>query len=181
VVVDDDVVVSAQPAADHGAVLLSLYDTALPQVYGYLRHRCGSDGVAEELTSETFLAAVTSARSGVVHEVTTAWLIGIARHKLLDQFRRTAREERNFRLVADASAFIDDPWDVEIEASVAAATLRQLGQHHRAALTLRYLDGLAVPDVAVVLGRTVHATEALLVRARIAFRSAYGERNEDGY
>jgi RNA polymerase sigma-70 factor (ECF subfamily) len=51
--------------------------------------------------------------------------------------------------------------------------LDQLGAHHRAALTLRYLDGLAVPEVADHLGRTVHATEALLVRARAAFRAAY--------
>ena len=38
--------------------------------------------------------------------------------------------------------------------------------------TLRYLDGLSVPEVAEHLGRTVHATEALLVRARNAFRVA---------
>ena len=48
-----------------------------------------------------------------------------------------------------------------------------LGPHHRAALTLRYADGLPVPEVAEHLGRTVHATEALLVRARRAFRSRY--------
>ena len=52
-------------------------------------------------------------------------------------------------------------------------TLEQLGAHHRSALTLRYLDGLSVPEVAAVLGRTVHATEALLVRARRAFRDIY--------
>ena len=43
----------------------------------------------------------------------------------------------------------------------------------RAALTLRYLDGLPVPEVARHLDRTVHATEALLVRARAAFRRIY--------
>jgi RNA polymerase sigma-70 factor, ECF subfamily len=48
-----------------------------------------------------------------------------------------------------------------------------LGPHHRAALTLRYIDGLPVPDVAEHLGRTLHATEALLVRAKAAFRQAY--------
>ena len=48
--------------------------------------------------------------------------------------------------------------------------LASLGPHHRAALTLRYADGLPVPEVAEHLGRTVHATEALLVRARRAFR-----------
>ena len=53
--------------------------------------------------------------------------------------------------------------------------LAGLGPHHRLALTLRYLDGLPVPEVAQLLDRTVHATEALLVRARLAFRRAYGE------
>jgi RNA polymerase sigma-70 factor (ECF subfamily) len=51
--------------------------------------------------------------------------------------------------------------------------LSRLGAHHRAALTLRYLDGLPVPEVARHLDRTVHATEALLVRARAAFRRIY--------
>ena len=50
-----------------------------------------------------------------------------------------------------------------------------LAPQHRAALTLRYLDGLSVPAVASVLGRTVDATEALLVRARRELRKAYEE------
>ena len=53
--------------------------------------------------------------------------------------------------------------------------LERLGAHHRSALTLRYLDGLSVPEVAAVLERTVHATEALLVRAKRAFREVYEE------
>jgi len=36
--------------------LVELYDQALPQVYGYLMARCGNRAVAEDLTSETFLA-----------------------------------------------------------------------------------------------------------------------------
>ena len=45
--------------------------------------------------------------------------------------------------------------------------------------TLRYLDGLPVPEVAHTLGRTLHATEALLMRAKRAFRQAY-EGGQDG-
>ena len=46
-------------------------------------------------------------------------------------------------------------------------------------LTLRYLDDLPVPEVAVLIDRTLHATEALLVRARAAFRRAYTEGDAD--
>ena len=48
-----------------------------------------------------------------------------------------------------------------------------LSSDDRAALTLRYVGGLSVPEVAHHLRRSVHATEALLVRARGAFRQAY--------
>lgn len=51
--------------------------------------------------------------------------------------------------------------------------LERLSTPHRAALTLRYLDGCTVPETAALLERTVHATEALLVRARRAFRHEY--------
>ena len=149
-------------------------------MFGYLRARVSTDALAEALTSQTFLAAVTSAKQGVVHEVTIGWLIGIARHRLMDEWRRSAREERNLKAVADLEDLVDDPWDSHIEAGAARAVLEAMGVHHRSALTLRYLDGLSVPQVASTLGRSVHATEALLVRARQAFRRAYGDPDQQG-
>jgi RNA polymerase sigma-70 factor (ECF subfamily) len=167
--------------ADQGPALLALYDEALPQVYGYLVRRCGDDRVAEDLTSETFMAAVDAVRRNRVADLTIAWLIGIARHKLVDHWRAAARDERRLRAVeADPGQATDvDDWDAQVDAVVAHEVLGALGAHHRSALTLRYLDGLPVRAVADHLGRTEHATEALLVRARHAFRVEYGERNDD--
>lgn len=176
---------------DPGPALLELYDQALPEVYGYLLSRCGQRSLAEDLTAETFLAAVEAVGGGQTgrrppRELTTAWLVGVARHKLADHWRRLEREGRGLRLVGVGVAGVagvagerpdDDPWDERLDALLAREVLMTLGPHHRAALTLRYLDGLAVPDVAEHLGRTVHATEALLVRAKAAFRQAY-ERKE---
>ena len=153
------------PPPDPG--LLSLYDEALPQVYGYLLARCGQRALAEDLTAETFLAAVDADGA-----VSVAWLIGTARHKLVDHWRRREREERSLRLV-EGDGGVDDPWDVQLDALRAQQVLDGLSVQHRAVLTLRYLDDLAVPRVAALLGRTVHATEALLVRARSAFRRLY--------
>lgn len=168
------------PIPDQGPILLALYDRALPEVFGYLLPRCGSTSVAEDLTSETFVAAVTAVKERKVPKLTTAWLVGVARHKLVDHWRREERESRRLHALADDTTAIDDPWDACLDTGRAHEVLSDLGAHHRAALTLRYLDGLPVPEVAESLDRTVHATEALLVRARVAFRHVYEEGRDDG-
>lgn len=164
---------SALSEPDPGQTLLAIYDDALASVYGYLRRRVATDAIAEDLASETFLAAVTSVRTGMAKEVGVAWLIGIARHKLLDHYRRTGREQRNLRVVASMTPDTHDPWNVTLRHDLALEAMADLGVHHRAALTLCHLDGLSVPEVATTSGRSVHATEALLSRARVAFRSNY--------
>ncbi len=158
------------------ADLLVLFDLALPQVYGYLLRRCGDRGVAEELTSEVFLSAADVVRRPDPPRLDVGWLIGVARHKLADHWRGRAREQRNLRAVAadpTVRAAEVDPWEARLDSLLARAALARLAPQHRAALTLRYVDDLPVQRVADLLGRTVHATEALLVRARREFRTVY--------
>lgn len=157
--------------------MAAIYRRALPQVYGYLLPRCGSTVVAEDLTAETFMAAVAAVRQGRVRvpEVTVAWLVGVARHKLADHWRRAAREQRSLAAVAVLAEEAGDPWEEHLDAQAAHAALARLPGPQRAALTLRYLDGLPVGEVAACLGRSVHATETLLVRARAALRRIYRE------
>lgn len=161
-------------ASDQGTALLGMYDNALPQVYGYLAARTRNTVLAEDLASETFLAAAQAVRRDTVPDLTVAWLIAVARNKLVDHWRKQEREERSLHLVDSPEAFEED-MEQRFDRQRARDVLDQLGAHHRAALTLRYLDGLSVPEVAELLGRTVHATEALLVRSRNAFRVQYAE------
>jgi RNA polymerase sigma-70 factor (ECF subfamily) len=153
-----------------------MYDDALPEVYGYLLGRCGSTTLAEDLSSETFLAAVDAVQSGNP-PLSVPWLIGIARHKLVDHWRAKAREERKLEAVrsepTDDELHGKDMWDERLDALLAQQTLEELSPIHRAALVLRYLDDLAVPQVAAELGRSRHATEALISRSRAAFRRTY--------
>ena len=162
-----------QVQPDPALGLLRLYDEALPHVYGYLVARCGDRGLAEDLTAESFLAAVHAVRKPGAADPSIPWLIGVARHKLADHWRRAEREQHGLRLLDSELARVDDPWEAAVDRIRARDVLGRLGPHHRAALTLRYLDGLPVPEVARHLDRTVHATEALLVRARAAFRRMY--------
>jgi RNA polymerase sigma-70 factor (ECF subfamily) len=157
------------------SAFLELYDDALPHVYGYLARRCANAATAEDLTAETFMAAVAALHNnagagGNRLDLNTAWLIGTARHKLIDHWRRTERRKEELAELWDDMA-IDDPIDAAIEVASAQAVLAELAPTHRAVLTLRYLDDLPVGDVATTIGRTVHATEALLTRAKSAYRN----------
>jgi RNA polymerase sigma-70 factor (ECF subfamily) len=160
--------------------VIAIYHVALPQVYGYLLPRCRSVTLAEDLTAETFMAAVAAARQGSISNVTVAWLVGVARHKLADHWRRLAREERYVTALEVSSTGQDDPWEDWLGSEGAHAALGQLSVLHRLALTLRYIDGLHVAEVAEHLDRSVHATETVLVRARAALRRAYREEERHG-
>ena len=160
---------------DAPSALLALYDDALPAVYGYFVRRCPDRGTAEDLTSETFLAAMDAVRKPSPPAISVPWLIGVARHKLADHYRR--RHDRFSDPVADPPEPGEpiDAWDAELDRIVAESVLARLPDHHRIVLCLRYLDDRSVPECAEAIGRTVHATEALLVRARRAFRTSYPE------
>ena len=155
----------------------ALYFESLPHVYGYLLHRVGGNqALAEDLTQETYLAAVSELRrSDVVLSV--PWLIGVARHKLVDHFRCLARQERKLALVAQEAT--RDPWQwSDMPVDQVLASLLALPALQRAAIGLRYLDDLPVPEVARHLDRSVHATESLLVRGRDGLRRHYLEHTD---
>ncbi len=134
---------SGSPATT-GTTLLALYDDAVPHVYGYLLARCGGRALAEDLTSETFLAAVEAARRPIVNGVVAApmtipWLIGIAQHKLADHWRREVRERKRHDAIAVDLGYepLDDPWYTELDRMLAHATLQELNQVHHEVLHLR--------------------------------------------
>jgi RNA polymerase sigma-70 factor (ECF subfamily) len=149
------------------------YDEALPRIYGYFYHRCGrTTGTAEELTQDTFLAAVIELRKGRHVDDPLAWIRGIARHKLIDHYRQQARSAR-VSAIGEPTSGDTAVWDAAEERELTLRTLDALPAVQRAALVLRYLDDLSVRDVARALGKSVHATESLLARGKESFRRAY--------
>ena len=160
------------------------YQRTLPRVYAYLFSRCGNDAtLAEELSQQTFIAALDhrsrfDGRSDVV-----TWLCGIARHKLADHFRSIEREERRqMRLEVRQIRFAESTTiapGLDDRAAIADA-LRSLPAAQRAVLAFVVLDDLPVAEAARLMGKSVSATQSLLHRARSNFGRAYeGEQTDD--
>lgn len=161
-----------QPHLDRDQVLADAR-RAMEEVHRFLLRRCGSQPLAEDLTSESVLAAVDRLMAGEIDRITVAYVVGIARHKLIDHWRRAERERRHLSLRAGSDDAVMD--DEPFEEGRAAAVLASLRPMHRAVLTLRYVDDLSVPATAELIGRSVATTETLLMRAKRAFRDRYAE------
>lgn len=159
---------TAQPASAH---FLDLYERTFQDVYSYVASRLTDCAEAEDVTQEVFIAGARHSAGG--SDVDVAWLKTVARNKLVDHWRAEAREERKLALAysAQPASVVDghQPADAEWATQVLAG----LNPTYRAALVLRHVDGLSVPEVARLLDRTVEATEQVLSRARTTFRSAY--------
>jgi RNA polymerase sigma-70 factor (ECF subfamily) len=149
-----------------------LYDDTARQVYRYLYRLSGGDAaLAEDLTQETFLTAVRRFKDGRADEVTAQWLMGAARHKLLEHHRRAGREARRLRLVFSRPG--DDALEPDRRRAShepAVTLLRGLPGDQRTALALRYVEDLAVAEVASAMGRACEPPSRCSPEPRRALR-----------
>lgn len=161
--------VTRSPEAPDPAAFAAFYDRSVAEVFRYFfKAAAGDRRLAEDLTQETFMAAVRSFQSGQVETMTINWLIVVARHKLIDHFRRRSREQRKLTLAWTEQSVHDDGSSLgfAVDEAEALTLLECLSPIHRLVLVLRYLDDLPVSEVADSIGRSVSATESILVRAR---------------
>ncbi len=155
----------------------TIYDETLPRVFGYLLVRLGGDrATAEDLTQETYLALARQLRDGKRPPEIIAWLLHVARNRLIDHYRRSERQKQRF------TPWVEDEAALPIQAPVALnqvldrdlvrQALAGLAANQRIAIALHYLDDLSVNDIADQLGKSPGAVESLLARGRAGMRAA---------
>jgi len=97
------------------------------------------------------------------------YLLGMARRKVADHFRKTRRERGAGTIaLADVGDVASAPSKAD-EGAAVREVLSQLPEQYAEALILKYIHGLSAEEVAQVLGKTHMGTRSLLQRAREAF------------
>ncbi len=155
-------------------------------LYRYALLRLRRPDVAADLVQETFLQALESADSFAGRSLERTWLIGILRHKIVDHFRRAARQATLGNMTgADAefdhrghwkvgpAAWRGDPSrDIETREfwEVFGQCLSKLPSGLSDAFFLRELDGLTSEAVQELLGISPANLWARLHRARSQLR-----------
>jgi RNA polymerase sigma-70 factor (ECF subfamily) len=153
-----------------GEAFGQIYDAYVGQVYRYLYYRVGSQPLAEDLTSETFLRALRRIDSfSWQGRDICAWFITIARNLVTDHFKSS-----RFRLEVSTADMLDaDRADDGIEQQVLdnlqnaelLDAVRQLKAEQQECVVLRFLQGLSVAETAAVMDRSEGAVKQLQLRA----------------
>lgn len=157
----------------------AFYRDHLETVRRFVARRVSDPELAADLTAAVFLAAIDKAagyRPG--RGSAAAWLIGIARNVVADEFRSQFRQQRLHRRVAgqrlldaDSVERIEERIDAERETRRLYAALATLKEKDRALLEMVAVDGLSVSDAAAALGLEPGAARVRLHRSRRALQA----------
>jgi RNA polymerase sigma-70 factor, ECF subfamily len=161
----DDAVL-AQRARTDGDAFAELYCRHVPHVYRYHMAHTGNVKDAEDLTSQTFMAAMEGIRSFRGEGSFSAWIMGIAVRKKALFFRRRKPE-----VPLEAALNVPTPGLPTDKAALrrvllesVSRALRQISPDRGEALVLYFFGGLTSLEVSLVTGKSEAAVKMLLSR-----------------
>ncbi len=161
---DSELVTQASASAEAFA---ELYHRHVTRVYRYHLVHTGSVKDAEDLTSQTFMAALEGLRSYRNEGAFAAWLMGIAARKKALLFRSRRREALPLDAVRDVPApglSTDQAALQRLQMEKVHRALRHISPDRAEAITLCFFGGLTAAEIGRVLGKNDAAVKMLLSR-----------------
>jgi RNA polymerase sigma-70 factor, ECF subfamily len=150
-------------------------------VYPLLRRRLvPRSEVIEDTLQEILLAAWQALPTYRGDSSLQTWILGIARHKIDDYYRRRIREEHvseeeDFAPEPAIAPMLEQQLDSAAQQERVQKTLSSLPETYALVLIWRYRDEKSVREMAQLSGKTEKAMERLLARARANFRRRWND------
>jgi RNA polymerase sigma-70 factor, ECF subfamily len=169
----DEIAALVEKARANPAAFAAVYDRFLKPVYRYLYRRTGSRPDAEDLTAQTFLAALEALPRYREQGHFAAWLFAIARSKLGDHWRANYWRAGRRQLPLDTlDGVAEQAADADLFGAVVrgeqsgrlAGLLRALSENEQELIRLRYVAGLPFGEIAALLGKNEDAAKKSLYR-----------------
>jgi len=142
----------------------------------------------QDVVQETFIGVLRSAKDYRGDSSLSTWILRIAHYKAIDALRRRKvvekREETIENMSSDEVSFMGDA-SADVEDGVVNAqdivlvrkALSMLPEDQKQAITLRYVIGMRVDDVAETMKVSRRKAELLITRGRAALREQLTELN----
>lgn len=147
----------------------TLYRRHYRAVVGYLYRRVGDEHTAEDLAAETFLSAMKALpKYRLTGAPFRAWLMRIATNAANRWAKQRRRDAARYVRAAETSESHVEP--TVDEADEARTAMLAISTRHQEVLSLHYVEGLSVDEVAAVLGCRPGTVKSRLSRGREALK-----------
>jgi RNA polymerase sigma-70 factor (ECF subfamily) len=156
----------ARLARDNAESFSELYHRYVQHVYRYHMSHLGNQKDAEDLTSQTFIAALEGIRSYRGSGSFSAWLMGIARRKRLMFFRghRLELPLESADNIPSPSLSTDGAATQRLQIQAILHALGQISDDRAEAIRLCIFGDLTCSEAGHVLGKSESAVKMLLSR-----------------
>lgn len=164
VLAEDDTALVRQAQQNLNA-FTDLYERHVQRVYRYLLVRVGNVPDAQDLTSQTFIAAMENLHRYGGERPFPAWLFGIARNKTADFYRRQPEADLETAVhVPDLDETPDELVNQRLQVEAVARKLQTIAPDRAEAVSLRLFGGLEVPEIARIMDKNEAAVRMLMHR-----------------
>lgn len=150
---------------DHAA-FTQLYQRTVKRIYAYCYSQVGNVQEAEDLTTQTFMAALEQMGRYRGEGTVTAWLLGIAYHKVGD-WRRKSRFMTPLTQIEsspDPAPLPDELVFQQWQRAALEHALHTVTPARAEAIALRFFGELSHAEVAAVMGKPEAAVKMLVHR-----------------
>jgi RNA polymerase sigma-70 factor (sigma-E family) len=174
----------ARVRTDRGSMAEGLADefeeffrTQHPRLVAIALALTGDLEVARDAAQEGLLRAYRDWSKVVELELPFAWVRRVVVNLAIDGRRRRARDERVVARLTDRRGGHASSSEHDVESSATWQAVRELPERQRAAVVLRYVDDLAVSEIASILRVTDGTVKASLHTARTALEKRLGRED----
>lgn len=161
------------------SALRAFYAVHAPRITRFIRQRIGLEKDVEELTQDTFMAALEALRDFSFRCTLSTFLCSIAKRKIVDHYRREKIKRIVFSQIPQIESILtllttpEDKLDQTLLVEKIEKTFNRLIPRHKQILKLRYIEGFTVQEIARELSMSFKSVESMLFRARRAFATEF--------
>lgn len=161
---------------DFRAALQHLMKRHRPRVYHYCRTALRDPALADDVCQQIFIEAFRDLSRFHGRSKIRIWLLGIARHRILDATKARRRRQAHLQEAPEADVLDPQPsaadaLDERRRRAALARSLERLDDRARRALVLRYQEGLTFEEMAAICREKPATLAARIARALPVLRA----------
>lgn len=145
---------------------LKAYDDYGDAIFRFCYYRTNDREIAKDLTQETFIKTWDSMRAGKVINNFKIFLYFVAKNTIID-FWRKKKSIPESRLAEGTFDLLESKDDSEADAefSLLLSNLEKLEDSDRELITLRFIEGMGIKEIATILDERENTVSVRVMRA----------------